>query len=1742
MYRFKLSSITILLLACILLAPAGAPVFSQAALDNPPAPAGEDVLPAPLALRAPANDPLRSPTNPQIGARAFDPYQQTNEAAPSWQRWPYGSPDPTFGYLYDVAWTPAVAGQTRQAWAVGFTTDFQGTALHWDGRSWQRTPLPGGAGMIGHVSVISANDVWAAGDAFLHWDGSAWSIGGRLQPGVADIVLTLQMLSPTLGFAGTFKGYIYTWDGSDWTRGDQISGLDVQTLHMFDANNGWAAGQQGVILRCQNGVWSRVYSPVSHSFISMSFISPNDGWLVGTGGTFLHWDGAAWTPVFVPGATATVGISMRTPTDGWAVGELGKVFHWDGRSWTAVQVEDAEGILLMSVSAASSSSAFMVGTSGALLQWDGRAWKVVPLTARMPLWIRDARMTAANDGWAVGGAGLLLRWDGQDWQTQTPIEGNPTLLSIDMFGPRALWMAGAGGLVYGEGDGEWRVWEVPAVFWSVDAVPIENQVFAAGNNGAEKPLGVIYTLDDEDWRKMDIPTQTPALYGIKMYSAGFGFAVGAQGTILRWDGATQTWSPVGSPTGDTLLSVEFVSRTDWWAVGTNGTILHGDGENWTRVDSPLPGYQLCTVRMTNLKLSTNNDIWISGEQGALLHYNWDTHAWDVVPSSTTNTLTGLAGDLDGTAWAFGANGTIVHYGPTYTMTGRVTDALSGTPLPGIELRAGTNVSVRTDADGVYRFTLVPSSTYEITLATPGYTYAPTQRSVTVPPDATGLDFTARRANSWKCWPGDEPFACAPNLFSVASAGNGRGWAVGEDGVIFLWDGARWLRVPSPANLTLRSVTATSWTDAWAVGGGGTVLHWDGRVWSTVDAGAAVNLGAVAALAPNDVWIAGQEGLIRHWNGATWQTVPSGTDDIIRTLSMLSPTEGWAAGGHVDAQTGAATSFILHWNGQTWSQVFSPVDKPITAISMLSPTLGWAVGVDGIVRWNGSYWALDPAAERGVFTGLAMRSPTEGWAIGSHAGHPAAMHWNGQTWEVSTLDGESVQTIAYLSADEQIIVGLVGVTGRRQGAGAWEMRVPHLGNHGASVDALSADDIWLATSGGDVLRWDGTRWDMQTQGVAGAGYVLRAYADDDVWLGAANGFVGHWDGTQWTNLGEPTDKLINNIMKIGPNEIWAAGGRFVQQNKIIIPYPELMRWDGSAWTRPNIGDVQTMFSGMINFGPNDIWVAGYDNHILHWDGHAWVDSSFGGDYILSMAGRAPNDIWGVGIEGRIVHYDGSGWGVVASPTEEQLGDIKLLPDGTGWAVGWDMVYFDGQQWRKVQSPTGKLLMSLTLLSEHEGWAVGAEGVKLRLGPAYSASGLVADTQGNPIAGVEVFNSQSQVAFSDVDGSYRFDDLAGGSITITPTLKGWTFDPPARTFSAPPAPEDINFVGRPLTKTYLPLMGAQPAGLVGWTIGNYTEDGGVAIVHTVNGGRLWLPQTARGQWAGYSGLDISAVDSKTAWAALGAGPDAEPGRILHTTNGGATWVKQPLPAGVNEQVKGVVGLTRNIAWAVTLQGTIMRTTNGGASWSVVPHPGITMTEVNRIDAIAPHDVWVVDHTSASGVIHTTDNGVTWRRETLSGVEPGAGPLAINAFSPTVVWASVAGQSDFHRTTDGGAHWSRVVPGLAGGNDFDDICAASEDTIFGALNQGGFIGGNIFRVHLNPSGPPDVSDFVSQDYVVAGATCMNERTAWVVGNRAMDAAPELPAGVIFHATDGVNWQPQITLVTDAAWWKISMVGAHR
>ncbi len=347
--------------------------------------------------------------------------------------------------------------------------------------------------------------------------------------------------------------------------------------------------------------------------------------------------------------------------------------------------------------------------------------------------------------------------------------------------------------------------------------------------------------------------------------------------------------------------------------------------------------------------------------------------------------------------------------------------------------------------------------------------------------------------------------------------------------------------------------------------------------------------------------------------------------------------------------------------------------------------------------------------------------------------------------------------------------------------------------------------------------------------------------------------------------------------------------------------------------------------------------------------------------------------------------------------------------------------------------------------------------------------------------------------------------------------------------------------------------------GWVIGNSTDDSGnrsTTILHTRDNGRTWRVQVGKQEWPNYNGNDISAVDSCTAWAALGS-DESDLGIILHTTNGGWTWEEQALPEFV-DQIKGIKGLTCHEAWAVSLAGKILHTTDGGKVWSIVEHPDITIHQVNRIDAIGYRkllnrhelfadkdlinaNVWIVDHYGGNvGMIHTLYNGEVWRQEEVP-FEMSSGMHMVNAYSLRVVWAAAWGDSRLFRTTDGGETWEKVAQ-VGGQDDIDDMCAPTADSVWVVLNEGRDSGG-IFHVQLRDGEQPEIHEFnPAPGYLYEGLTCTDDQSAVVVGYR-VTSDDSVPDGVIVSTNDGgQHWKKHHVPVDDVDFWKASFVGARR
>src|SRR5262249_8006761 len=382
-------------------------------------------------------------------------------------------------------------------------TDFwtggdRGYLSHWNGQRFDSFRSDYRVfGIWGH----DAQDIWAVGDAILHWDGSSWS--------------TLREAWPVL-----------------------------RAVTGRDASHAWAVGLDGEMQRWDGVSWNQVDSGTSMNLLGVWASSEQDLWIVGDASTGRHWDGVKWTdysdelvdPRYPFTRLPFFTIWGSAPDDVYTVGQLG-TFHWNGQSWTkvfdavfdpysvwgsgrddvwiaggrldnfrqlvlhrvngnwggvyfdyrmtnvlgigggkdAVWFVGDEGDVVVneqgnfrelspggahyqSIWASSPNDAWLVGYRNLrnyLGHWDGTAVQLIPTRILRDLW-----GSSSDDVWAVGTE--IRHWDGATWTVVRVFDpGQGTLTAIDGSAPDDIWAVGERLALHWNG-----------LTWSEDRLPI----------------------------------------------------------------------------------------------------------------------------------------------------------------------------------------------------------------------------------------------------------------------------------------------------------------------------------------------------------------------------------------------------------------------------------------------------------------------------------------------------------------------------------------------------------------------------------------------------------------------------------------------------------------------------------------------------------------------------------------------------------------------------------------------------------------------------------------------------------------------------------------------------------------------------------------------------------------------------------------------------------------------------------------------------------------------------------------------------------------------------------------------------------------------------------------------------------------------------------------------------------------------------------------------------------------------
>lgn len=291
-----------------------------------------------------------------------------------------------------------------------------------------------------------------------------------------------------------------------------------------------------------------------------------------------------------------------------------------------------------------------------------------------------------------------------------------------------------------------------------------------------------------------------------------------------------------------------------------------------------------------------------------------------------------------------------------------------------------------------------------------------QGSISAPVTYPGI-ITPTHNYSWVRKTNDSP-AMPPldSLYAVHTLSPSNAWAAGGTyaagtGVIAHWDGAQWTPVLTVNDGPFYGLRMRTPTDGWAVGQGGVTYHYNGSTWQKVNSPTTQILTAVSYDATGTPWVSGYGNAILsgYYQSGQWQWkvyTDWRTDAFDYRAIDFASGHGWLVGTHFSKGIGGQ---ILEYVDNAWQAVTPPTDNKLNAVSVVNDDEAWAVGdadAQGgtIIHWDGKHWQRWYQPELPIpavdLYAVDMTSIANGWAAGNPpaGGGPAVfLNWDGARW-------------------------------------------------------------------------------------------------------------------------------------------------------------------------------------------------------------------------------------------------------------------------------------------------------------------------------------------------------------------------------------------------------------------------------------------------------------------------------------------------------------------------------------------------------------------------------------------------------------------------------------------------------------------------------------------------------------------------------------------------------------------------
>jgi len=330
----------------------------------------------------------------------------------------------------------------------------------------------------------------------------------------------------------------------------------------------------------------------------------------------------------------------------------------------------------------------------------------------------------------------------------------------------------------------------------------------------------------------------------------------------------------------------------------------------------------------------------------------------------------------------------------------------------------------------------------------------------------------------KCWTSTDVPNVGTYFRAIWGPANDDLWAVGNNGVIFHYDGTTWTRSPySKPNVTTGTLygaygtTGAQGPTAMFFGPADTLLNVDdgNLTTGTNYVTAPQYVYAAYGAASNDIVVVGGNGLMLRYNGTTWQNINTGTTNTLYGVYIsTSGTKYYyvvGSGGWIARTDSNFSGWTQGSKNVAWSNTFRAIGGSGTSIVATSYSGIFYRTTDGL------NWTQTPTGNSESYY-AAFYHPYFGHLIGGS---------NGSLLRVSASSGTIFQT--YPTGTTAVIYSLWGPS--------------------------NAGHLWIGGSGGTLIKYDGTLFTPIKTGTTFSIYSIWGSSQTDVWAAGDYGMILRW---------------------------------------------------------------------------------------------------------------------------------------------------------------------------------------------------------------------------------------------------------------------------------------------------------------------------------------------------------------------------------------------------------------------------------------------------------------------------------------------------------------------------------------------------------------------------------------------------------------------------------------------------------